>query len=314
MTRFKRINQTKRASAILSADWHIRPDIPIGRTDDYFAAMERKVDFILALSKQYNCPILIAGDLGNKPLNNGWPTWLLKWAIEKFKGHDIICIPGQHDLPNHQLNQWEKAGIGVLHAAGAIKLIGPHDLDSDYIDDVFCLHAFPYSENLHTIQSEGLALPKIALIHQIVIEGKPLWPGQEADKGHQLLKKFPEYSIILTGDNHNAFTVEYEGRWLINPGSMMRNTADQADHKPRVYLWYADANSVEPIYLPIELNVIDRTHIDIVQERDDRFNALITRVKNDVEIQLSYDQNIENYFQKYRTEKLVKEKVWGAVI
>jgi len=312
MTRFKRTNQTKKPTAILAADWHLRSDTPIGRTDDYFAAMEKKIDFILALSEQHECPILIAGDLGHK---SQWPNWLLEWTIEKFKGHVIVCIPGQHDLPNHRLDQWEKAGVGVLHAAGAIELLGPHDLSSDFfVTNTFCLHAFPYGESLYPVQPEGLSLPKIALTHQMVIEGKPEWPGQEVDKAAQLLKQFPEYNLILSGDNHHAFTVEYQGRWLVNPGSMMRNTADQEDHKPRVYLWYAETNEIEPIYLPIESNVIDRTHIDNIQERDDRFNALITRVKNDVEIQLSYEQNIENYFQKYRTEKLVKEKVWRAVI
>jgi len=310
MTRFKRTSQTKKPTAVLTADWHLRSDTPIGRTDDYFAAMERKIDFILALSEQHECPILIAGDLGHK---SQWPNWLLEWAIEKFKEHDIICIPGQHDLPNHRLDQWEKAGVGVLHAAGAIELLGPHDLGSDYMLDNICIDAFPYGESIHSIKLDSPFI-KVAMAHQPIVEILPRWPGDEGSKSHQLLKKFPEYSLILTGDNHQSFSVKAEGRGLVNPGSMMRNTADQENHKPRVYLWYAETNEIEPIYLPIELNVIDRTHIDNIQERDDRFNALITRVKNDVEIQLSYEQNIENYFQKYRTEKLVKEKVWQAVI
>jgi len=313
MSPSKRIRQTgKQASAILAADWHLRPDVPVGRIDSYFAAMEKKVGFILALSKQNACPILVAGDLGNKPLNNGWPTWLLEWTIEKFKGHDIICIPGQHDLPNHQINQFEKSGMGVLTAAGAIRTMGIQKDENKVVesqDGSFVIIPFPYGQEISHLKLDVKHM--IAMTHQPVLSGKSMFDGIQ---GIELLKQFPEYSLILSGDNHTPFVVEYEGRKLINPGSMMRMTADQADHKPRVYLWYAEGNTIEPVYLPIESNVISREHIDVANERSNRFDALISRVKNDVEIKLSYESNIETYFQKYRTEKRVKEKTWQAVI
>jgi len=103
------------------------------------------------------------------------------------------------------------------------------------------------------------------------------------------------------------------GRMLVNPGSLTRTTAGQVDHKPRVYLWYAESNTVEAVYLPIESGVISRTHIDIAKDRDTRNEAFIERVNSDVEIQLSYEDNIENYFKKYRSEKRVVEKTWEAV-
>jgi len=313
MSEQKRIRQTKaQASAILSSDLHIRPDTPIGRTDNYFAAMEKKIDFILALSKQHSCPILIAGDLGNKPLNAGWPTWLLEWAINKFKRHEIICIPGQHDLPNHQIEQFEKSGMGVLTAAGAIKTIGiikDEDEIINYETENFVIIPFPYGSKMTNFKSN--IKPLIVMTHQPILFGKSMFEGIQ---GIELLKQFPEYNLILSGDNHLPFVVEYESRKLVNPGSMMRNTTDQADHKPRVYLWWAKTNEVDPVYLPIETDVISREHIDISNERNDRFDALIMRVKNDVEIKLSYESNIENYFQKYRTEIPVKEKIWRAVV
>ena len=84
MTKFKRKTKQK-ATAILTADWHIRADVPICRTDDFFQAMSDKLDFILNLSKEHDCPILLAGDLGKRPLNRGWPTWLLEWTINKLR-------------------------------------------------------------------------------------------------------------------------------------------------------------------------------------------------------------------------------------
>ena len=304
MTKFKR-KTNKKATAILSADWHIRSDSPLCRTDDFFAAMERKVNFVLDLSKKHNCPILISGDLGHK---SQWPNWLLEWAIKKFKNHDIICIPGQHDLPNHRLDLFEKSGMGVLSAAGAIQTV----LDFAFIDDTFDLYSSPYGQEIKT-QSELADYPHIVMTHQMVINDKKLWPGQEAPEGHSLLKQFPDYDLILSGDNHQSFVVEYEGRKLVNPGSLMRSTAAQEDHRPRVYLWYADGNEIEAVYLPIEQGIISRTHIDVAKERENRNEAFINRVNSDTEIELSYEDNIENYFQKYRTEKRVVEKTWESV-
>lgn len=318
MTKFKRKRRqiSKKADAILTADWHIRSDIPTCRTDDFFAAMEKKIDFILALSKEHNAPILVAGDLGQK---SQWPNWLLEWMIHKFKRHDIICIPGQHDLPNHQISQFEKSGMGVLEQAEVIETIGinpgePFELIQGQKDHDIYIYPFPYSKKIENCnfckQTKHICL---AMTHQMVIENNPLWPGQEAQKGHQLLKQFPEYNLILSGDNHKPFVAKKAGRLLINPGSMMRTTAAQIEHKPRVYLWYAQENSVEPVYLPIEKNVISREHIDIAEERSDRMDAYLERLKNDVEIQLSFENNIENYFQKNRTQLPIKQKVFAAM-
>lgn len=324
MTNFKRTSKFQAsaltplssADAILCADLHIRPDTPICRTDDFFAAMEKKIDFILGLSINHNCPILVAGDLGTWPLNNGWPTWLLEWFIKKVGfNRQFICIPGQHDLPNHKLDLFEKSGMGVLNAAKAIQTIGLND--STYTTakkHIFEIVPFPYSKEIKTIYKNPLPLPRlIAMTHQMIIEDKKLWPDQNAPKGHQILKKFPEYQLILSGDNHNAFVAEYEGRKLVNPGSMMRTTADQENHRPRVYLWHAKTNEIEAVYLPIEQGVISRTHIEVAQDRTKRNQAFIERVNSDIEIKLSYENNLENYFKKYRTEKKITEKVWDSI-
>lgn len=326
MTQFKRTRKTKsNADAILCADLHIRTDTPLCRTDNFFAAIEKKIDFILALSKKHECPILMAGDLGHKAQ---WPNWLLEWLISKIDEQKIICIPGQHDLPNHRIDLFEKSGMGVLDAAKKVeaigffhkedKIIGCH-LPSKSIIKNYGIHItpFPYGMEMKSLgwgKEYGMVdMPMIAMTHQMVIENKPLWPGQEAPKGNALLKKYPEYQLILSGDNHNSFTVEKDGRLLVNPGSMMRTNADQENHKPRVYLWWAKTNFIKAIYLPIEQGVISRTHIDVAKDRENRNQAFIKRVNSLEGVEIDYEDNLANYFKKYKSEKAVKNKVMEAV-
>jgi len=150
----------------------------------------------------------------------------------------------------------------------------------------------------------------------MIIEDKELWPGKIVPKGNSLLEKFPEYSLILSGDNHLPFVCEKDGRFLINPGSMMRNTIAQRNHKPRVCLWYAEEKRVEPVFLPIKENVFDLQYIEQHEHdknKEERFESLITRVKEDVEIELSFENNIQNYLNKNRTEKSVIDKLWENV-
>ena len=290
--------EVMKPDCILSADWHIRADTPASRTDDFTAAMWKKVQFINDLANEHNIPILIAGDLGHRPQ---WPNWLLEKFMSIISDIEIIAIAGQHDLPGHNLEAIPQSGFGVLKRAGYINIYCNTSL-------VVNIKMFPFGIPI----SKDPESDAIAMTHQMVIEDKPYWPGQVASSAKSLLKKFPNYKLILSGDNHQSFVVEYEGRLLVNPGSMMRSTADQIDHRPRVYLWEAKSNSVEAVYLPIEQDVIDRSHIDTKKEKDARIEAYTTRLSERYEVGLSYEENLKAYFEENRTRKPIQDRIWEA--
>jgi len=303
-TRNKKI---KNIDAILTADWHIRATAPECRLDDFLSAMWRKVEAVFDLAKTHNCPILIAGDIGHR---HQWPNWLIEKFIRLINryGATIYAIPGQHDLPQHNLALKQKSAYGILvegnHIIEDIKIIIHLGRKID---------SFPFGIGLrHSEKKE----PYIAMTHQMVIEGKPDWPGQQAYSAAGLLKKYPEYKLILSGDNHKAFTVKYKNRLLVNPGSLTRTTAIQADHKPRVYLWDSNANEVEAVYLPIDKDAIDKSHIDgylAPQQQDKRVSAYVDRLDQSYELSLSFENNLEAHMQTNNTETSVVGRVWQAV-
>ncbi len=253
----------------------------------------------------------MAGDIGHKPR---WSCRLLEWFISKIdKDIRIFLIPGQHDLINHRLDLWEQSGIGVLHAAEVISLYGFDKFPCNIEFDDFCLNAFPYGIGIQHIELVNISKPQIAITHEMIIKNQKLWPDQEAPKGNSVLKKFPEFSIIHSGDNHNSFIVEIGKRKLINSGNITRITADQEDFPPRVYLWYAETNDIEAVYLPIEQGVISRTHIEVAKDRENRNKAFITRVNSMDDLEIDYEDNLVAYFKKYKTEIPVKNKVMEAV-
>ena len=304
MSRFKR--ETNKASAILCADIHLRTTVPRCRKDEFQISMMSKWELIIKKARELDVPIIIAGDLGDK---SQWHSSLEEWFITVSKGVQIVLVPGQHDLPNHRIDLWKKSSIGVLHAAEAIEVLGVDDVC--VFDSSFAVYSFPYGT---TIKSPDRTIaPNIAVAHMMVIEGKPLWPGQKAPMGKQLLKKHPEYDLILTGDNHNPFISTYAERWLINPGSMMRTTAIQADHEPRFYIWHSEVNTIDEVKLPILPGVVSREHIDGVQERDERIEVFVSHLKTGYEVGLDFEQNMDEFFKKNRTKKSIKEMAWTYI-
>ena len=292
----------KNVNAILTADWHIRATTPECRLDDFLSAMWKKVKFVFELAKKHNCPILLAGDLGHR---SQWPNWLIEKFIRYINSYEatIYAIPGQHDLPQHNLELKKKSAFGIL-------VEGVHIIDQPKLAHI---KMFPFGVNIdHNDKKE----PCVAMAHQMVIDNKQDWPGQKADTATGLLRKFPGYKLILTGDNHKPFVVKYKGRLLVNPGSLMRTTAIQVDHKPRVYLWDSNTNEVEAVYLPINEDVIDRTHIDgylAPQQQDKRISAYVDRLDQSYELGLSYEKNLQTHMKTNNTETLIEDRVWQAV-
>jgi predicted phosphodiesterase len=149
--------------------------------------------------------------------------------------------------------------------------------------------------------------------HQMVYQGKLPWPGCTDPMAAKLLRKYPQYDLIVTGDNHKPFVEEYEGRILVNVGSMMRTTADQIDYKPAVWLWYAETNTVEKVYLPIEENVISREHLEIKEQRDNRMNAFIEKMDDSWDAGLSFEQNLEAYKKTNKVKKSVMSIIYQSL-
>lgn len=275
----------KRVSAILCADLHLREGTPVCRTDRYHDAQLSKLLFLSEQQKKYDCPVICAGDIFDKSKSS---PFIENLAISKLP-KKFYFVPGNHDLPNHNLDLIDKSSIGVL----------------SNFREKFCL--FPVAlDKMASFQDIGI-------IHTMVHQDKPIHPDVPSTKAVSLLKEYEHYKLIVSGDNHQAFEVEYKGRLLINPGSMMRMTADQHKYRPRIYLWYASDNSYDIVYYPIEKEVISRKHLENIEEKEKRFEAFVERLNENYEIGLSYEKNLDNFFKVNKTSKAVQEIIREAI-
>lgn len=303
--------QSKKADAILCADLHLRDTQPLCRTDNYYETQWKKVRIISDLQQQHNCAVLVAGDVFDiaKPF-----PMLLADALH-FLPKQLICIPGQHDLPHHNLDNLNQSGLAVIEAAVKHKVV----LNGlcQYENLPFYIHAFTWGAELKGHFPSPI-MPTIALIHTLIRSPREVNTniGVPYDETcSSIFKKLPGYALIVSGDNHKPFAVKSrDGRLLVNPGSMMRMKADQIDHKPRVYLWYAKSNTIEPVYLPIQAGVVSREHIEAKEAKDERINAFVHTLNDDnLEISTSFSNNMKKYIRKNKIDKKVEQKIYAAM-
>jgi predicted phosphodiesterase len=282
---------------VLCSDLHIRADSPICRTDDFQRAMFIKLVCIFDMCRSYDIPFLCGGDIGHR---SQWPNWLLERFMALAGGVTIISALGQHDLPGHNLGELERSACGVLQRAGVVSF-NSHEMHGHQV------RISHFGEG--RLQRGG---EHVLITHRMVIDIKEDYPDQQADDAVALMKLVPNVRLILTGDNHKPFVVKYGDQLLVNPGSMMRMTAAQANHKPRVYLWDAQKNVVKPVYLPIEEGVVDRTHIDSDAARDERMRSFTERVKMDYDDGVDFVDELNHYLKTNRTWDKTKGKIMAA--
>lgn len=211
---------------IATADLHLRDDTPICRTDDYQEAQMGKLRMMCNYAREYDIPILIAGDV--------FDTWrpshrLVAQVIDLTRGLMIIACPGQHDLYLRNRKLINKTGLGVLQASGW-KILQE--------GQIFIL---PTSGIKIVGYSFGEDPPKelstdVLLIHKMTWMNIVPYPECKEPSAIQLARKYKNIKIIITGDNHQRFVYQHPGGpSIINPGSMMRATADQINHRPCFY-------------------------------------------------------------------------------
>lgn len=300
----------KAPTMILTSDWHLREDTPIARTDDFWKAQWEKVQYIKDLQRrwekesEWGCPVVHAGDLFHhwKP-----SPYLLSKTMEHLP-RTFYTIYGQHDLPQHNMELSHKSGINTLQEAGVLDVLDHYHFGQDLVE--MCSLSF----------DDGCQTPMVLLYvwHNFVWDGKKLpWPGCNELTAEQVLDKVKGSVIIpqlvVTGDHHKSFTYQRDNQLLVNPGCLTRQTADYKEHRPRVYLYYLEGHVVVPEFLPAEVGVVSRQHIQQREQHDKRMQAFISRLNDDFDTSLSFEQNLERFFSENNIRKPIKDIIYKSL-
>jgi len=304
----------KKPSALCASDLHWRIDSPICRTDDFVRAQIDKGLLAKSICEKYDIPMLVGGDIFEYSKN--WPE-LIRIVIKSMP--DFICIPGQHDLPKHNLELFTKSSLSVVEAAGkaivlleAGQILDPSELGWPDQKN-WLVTGFPFGVEPISNRRRKNGKRLVCMIHQLITEAVDPFPGADAEIGHKLLSKLAGYDLIVSGDNHQQFVATSGDKLLINCGSMSRQRGDQTDHQPKFYLWFAEDNSYEEVIIPIDKSVVIRTHLETKKERENRIDAYIDAMEHDYEIKLDFKTNLDLHIKGNNVDKETEQFIWGCL-
>ncbi len=240
---------TKKVLAICTSDWHLYQNPPVWRSTepDWYGAMQRPIDEIACLQTEHDCPILFAGDMFHR-----WnvPPELINWCLNVFPS-DIYSIPGQHDMPNHNLSEMRRSAYTVLQRAGCINDLPVCSHESVYIAKKgLMIRAFPWGVPLIPVTRHSNLL-EVAVVHDYVWRKGFAYPGSPMEK--DLSNKdntfdkiyngrYFGYDLIIYGDNHKSFLTTVGKTTVYNCGPIMRRGRDEEYNNPQVGLLHSDGS------------------------------------------------------------------------
>lgn len=286
-------------------DLHLRKSSPAMRTDDFFATLERKLDFIFETGHEHNCSaIIFPGDIFDR---HDAPHGLVEWAIRKFRASNHLClfVYGQHDLRYHTSDK-QNSPLGVLIAAmeSKARVLTPDNAFITYdppsgITAVIrgcswgeAIPEFPLIEGLGKHAEDAV---NILVLHRPIINSPVPWDHDDMLTTDQLFDSC-NADVFVCGDNHQQFVkMTGEGRLIVNMGSVLRTTTAQIEHKPALCLirlpiedWYDQ----KEIIIPHRRKIFDTEAVEAKEEQNEKIAAFLEGLSKEFDAELSFKENL----------------------
>lgn len=294
--------------AILVGDLHIREDTPTCRTDNFWETQVLKFRWLKKLWYDNGQPLVLqAGDVFQK-----WKSTPSVLSLVFNELPPMVTIPGNHDLPSHNLKEYKRSSLYSVESSGLGWTI--MEVPQSMLINNWKIVGLPW-EDSESSEVEECTYGDILLAHRMVLKEPTSLQlrimGGSSSKNY--LKDNPKFQLIVTGHNHQPFSIANKGQRLVNPGSFTRQTASEI-HDPRVYLWYKKDNRLKAEYVPHKLEHLSRDHLDSERERDERLEAFVETLQNvEMDDSVNFRYNMMKYLKSNRVNPSVHSRILEAM-
>jgi predicted phosphodiesterase len=285
---------------IMSSDPHLRPDTPEARLDDYLESQKKIIELLRHYVEDLGYIALCSGDVTHRARERKEPVTFVNFLLENLPL--MYGVEGNHDELYHSSDHLRHTTLGSLVFANKYKRIEHEVFGNVHV------YGYGYGKKIqHVGRGNAQDFVNIAVYHGMVLqERNPFFDGLIAE---DILKEFPEYDIILTGDNHKTFVVSLDNRVLINAGSWKRDSVDQIDHKPVMFTFDSFTRKIDIVPIPTDNDIISTEHIEKEKARNERLETLSDTFKEVRNITLDYENNLYNFYEENKTEQDVQRKI-----
>lgn len=283
----------------LLGDLHLRTSTPINRIDDYVTNQFNKLEQAFETFSEEECVfILQPGDWFDNFGKDSYGVTNHAIALLMFYRIPIYLVFGQHDIKFHNKDLTD-IPIQTLNETKLVQqLTNNPEIIKLNEKQRLKLYGANWNEPLPKARKVKNII-NILVAHTMVIKNKKLWPGQT---DYKVARQLPNlgYDLVVTGDNHQAFTWKNQ---VINCGSLMRMRSDQDKHHPTFAIYDTIEKTLDMHYYDIlpSNTVFKLKEVEEKKESEERRDNLAESIVN-----IDIDQSKLNY--RRSVNRIVKRK------
>jgi hypothetical protein len=270
--------------SIVCSDLHLSHKAPSCRAEkDWYEVQARYLKQLDKLAQpvfragnllEAALPVIIAGDI----FDDGWrpgrhPPELTSFALNHLP-KNCWTIPGQHDLPHHNLGDIYKSAYWTLVRAGKIR-----DLFSMLISPEVNgtrLYGFPWGIEPKPLKFPSDLLVEVAVVHKYIWKKGTGYPGAPEEARLKNLKPcFNGYDAVVVGDNH----IHWQLGNVFNCGCFIRRKRDEIPLEPSVGILYSNGSIIRHKLDTSEDRFVDGDGNDSKVREGTDFSSLIEELK-----------------------------------
>lgn len=249
-------------------------------------------------------PIFCAGDIFDRW---GPPPELLSFALTHLPF--MYSVPGQHDLPNHRIEQMHRSAYGVLVKAKKLFDISGQSV----LVEGIMAHGFGWGQEIKPMsQFTTKQRVHLAVVHQYVWTGTHSYPGApEENEVTHLKKKLKGFDAAVFGDNHKGFLGRVGECSVINCGGFIRRKSDEISYRPMVGVLMSDGS--------IKRHRLDTSH-DKFHEKEETpsevgldMEKFLEELEGLGEHGLNFKEAVERHLRKEKLKPEVEEIIRQAL-
>jgi len=290
---------------IITADWHLRSQRPRCRLDeDWIKTQKNALNQIAKYARENEADVIVIGDIfhSTNETTNEIIGLVQELAAQLFEecGKSLYILAGNHDLPQHNLDNIHRSAFNILINSKNIFHIDKLQINNNYV-----------SGSDYGADDDG----EVSIVFKHILcfpENEKLPPNNKIVKPSELLKQLPNAKYIFTGDYHRYFYFTKNKRALLNPGCLLRQAADMIDYNTVVVLidFNGDTkNELTHSVLPIvdDEKMVTDEYIENEVMRNSRIEAFIERIKENEHVTFDFIDNVHNMMKNNKIENNVKD-------
>jgi len=299
---------------LIVGDLHLRVRPPRRRREADFAGVcLGKLRQIIEIGRADADAVVQVGDFFDSPDPS---KGLIAAVIDAMKEapKPWYVIHGQHDLRYHSQEAASRSALRILEAAGVVRILNAEGRLVGRRGECICLTGASFGQVPPECLDEGFNI----LVAHAMVGDKPLWPGHDLTGPEEYARKHPGFSVYLFGDYHYPFSVRVGDAWVINPGAVLRLTADERDRsrRPKVVLFDTETGEPEDIYLDAapEAGAFDlEGYADdaAAEEAKASFAGMAEALRRTGRLGVNFKENLLTAMDEMDTPSEVREKIWS---